>query len=135
MLKPPTPDSTRSLGRVCVLLFALSTAFPVVAGVRNLDTLSRWLGLADVGVAALLLTAAFTVASRARSQVTDGDRLMAFRVSQGLFWVIPVLLIGFFIAPERIDWDVLTVGLAWRGWLLLHTLPYLISVTTDTPAR
>ena len=49
--------------------------------------------------------------------------------------MIPVLLIGFFIAGDRIDWQVLIVGLAWRGWLLLYTLPYLISVTTDTRAR
>jgi hypothetical protein len=133
-MKRLTPDSTRSLGRLCFLLFAVSTAFPVVAGVRNTETPSRWMGLADVGVAVLLLTTAFTVASRARSKVSDTDRLIAFRVSQSLLSVIPVLLIGFFIAGDRINWQVLIVGLAWRGWLLLYTLPYLISVTTDTPA-
>jgi hypothetical protein len=130
-----TPDLARSLGRVCVLLFAISTAFPVVAGFRNTGTPSRWLGLADVGVAALLLTVVFTVAGRVRTRVSDDDRLIAFRVSQALFSVIPVLLVVFFIAGDRIDWQVLIVGLAWRGWLLLYTLPYLISVTTDTRAR
>jgi hypothetical protein len=49
--------------------------------------------------------------------------------------VIPVLLICFFIAGDRIDWQALIVGLAWRGWLLLYTLPSLISVTTATRAR
>lgn len=49
--------------------------------------------------------------------------------------MIPIRLIGFFIAGDRIDWQVLIVGLAWRGWLLLYTLPSLISVTTDTGAR
>lgn len=133
-MKRLTPDSARSLGRLCFLLFAVSTAFPVVAGFRNTETPSRWLGLADVGVAALLLTVSFTVASRARSKLSDTDRLIAFRVSQTLFSVIPVLLIGFFIAGDRINWQVLIVGLAWRGWLLLYTLPYLISVTRDRPA-
>jgi hypothetical protein len=134
-MEPLTPGSTRWLGRLCILLFAVSTAFPVVAGFRNTDTPSRWLGLADVGVAAVLLGVAFTVVSRARSRVSNDDRLIAFRVSQSLFSVIPVLLTGFFVAGDRIDWQVLIVGLAWRGWLLLYTLPYLISVTTDTPAR
>jgi hypothetical protein len=134
-MKHPTPDSTRSLGRVCILLFAVSTAFPVVAGFRNTQTPSRWLGLADVGVAALLLAVTFTVAGRGRSKVSDDDRLVAFRVSQALFSAIPILRIGFFIAGDRIDWQVLIVGLAWRGWLLLYTLPYLISVTTDRSAR
>ncbi|MDP9322267.1 MAG: hypothetical protein M3P13_01425 [Acidobacteriota bacterium] len=133
-MKRLTSEPTRSLGRLCFLLFAVSTAFLVVAGVRNTETPSRWLGLADVGVAALLVTVAFTVASRARSKVSDTDRLIAFRVSQALLSVIPVLLIAFFIAGDRINWQVLIVGLAWRGWLLLSTLPYLISVTTDTPA-
>jgi hypothetical protein len=67
--------------------------------------------------------------------VSSDDRLIAFRVSQALFSVIPVLLIVFFIAGDRIDWQVLIVGLGWRRWLLLYTLPYLISVTTDTRAR
>jgi hypothetical protein len=134
-MKRLSPDSTRWLGRVSILLFAISTAFPVVAGFRNTDTPSRWLGLADVGVAALLLAVAFTVVSRARSRVSNDDRLIAFRLSQALFSVIPVLLIGFFVAGDRIDWQVLSVGLAWRGWLLLYTLPYLISVTTDTTTR
>lgn len=133
-MKRLTSEPTRSLGRLCFLLFAVSTAFLVVAGVRNTETPSRWLGLADVGVAALLVTVAFTVTSRARSKVSDTDRLIAFRVSQALLSVIPVLLIAFFIAGDRINWQVLIVGLAWRGWLLLSTLPYLISVTTDTPA-
>jgi hypothetical protein len=134
-MKRLSPDSTRWLGRVSILLFAISTAFPVVAGFRNTDTPSRWLGLADVGVAALLLAVALTVVSRARSRVSNDDRLIAFRLSQALFSVIPVLLIGFFVAGDRIDWQVLSVGLAWRGWLLLYTLPYLISVTTDTTTR
>jgi len=134
-MKRLTPDSTRSLGRVCILLFAVSTAFPVVAGFRNTQTPSRWLGLADVGVAALLLAVVFTVASRVHTKVSNDDRLIAFRVSQALFSAIPVLLVVFFIAGDRIDWQVLIVGLAWRGWLLLYTLPYLISVTTDTRAR
>jgi hypothetical protein len=92
------------------------------------------MGLADVGVAALLVTVAITVAGRARNHVSENDRLIAFRVSQSLFSVIPILLICFFIAGDRINWQVLIVGLAWRGWLLLHTLPYLIFVTTDRRA-
>jgi hypothetical protein len=41
----------------------------------------------------------------------------------------PALLIVFFVVGERTDWRVLVIGLAWRGWLLLYTLPYLISAT------
>lgn len=112
---------------MCVVLFAVSTAFPVVAGVRNVETPSRWLGITDVVVAALLLVVAIGVANKHRSSLSDNDRLIAFRASQTLFAVIPALLILFFIAGDRLSWQVMVVGLAWRGWLLLYTLPYLIS--------
>lgn len=126
-------DRTRSLGRVCIVLFAVSTAFPAVAGVRNTETPSRWLGVADVVVAALLLLVAIGVASKHRGRLSDNDRVIAFRVSQALLAVIPALLIIFFIAGNRIDWQVLVVGLAWRGWLLLYTLPYLVSAMNSSP--
>ena len=49
-----------------------------------------------------------------------------------IFGIIPALLIVFFIAGDRIEWRVLVIGLAWRGWLLLYTLPYLISAVRRT---
>jgi hypothetical protein len=34
-----------------------------------------------------------------------------------------VLLVLFFLAGDRIAWNIGLVGLAWRAWLLLYTLP------------
>ena len=118
---------SRSLARATVVLFAVSTAFPVAAALINTEAPPRLLGLLDVTVAALLLAAAIAVAGRHRDTATDGDRLVAFRVSQTLFSIVPALLIAFFVAGNRVNWQVLVVGLAWRGWLLLYTLPYMIS--------
>jgi hypothetical protein len=66
--------------------------------------------------------------------VSDDDRLIAFRIAGAVFGDSSPPY-RFFHCRRRIDWQVLIVGLAWRGWLLLYTLPYLISVTTDTRAR
>jgi hypothetical protein len=117
--------SLRALARTSVGLFALSTAFPVVAGVLNMPQPPRWLGTADVVVAAVLFVVAATVATRTRRVVTDSHRLVAFRNSQSIIGAIPLLLAAYFIAGPRVNWTVLVVGLAWRGWLLLYTLPFL----------
>jgi hypothetical protein len=119
--------SFRTLSRSCVALFALSTAFPVVAGFLDRRDKPRWLGVADVAIAAVTFGVAALVASRARSLATEGHRARAFRVSQGLLAAIPLLLVAFFTLGERIDWTVLVIGLAWRAWLFLYTLPFLLA--------
>jgi len=124
----------RALGRTCVALFVLSTAFPVAAGVLALSRPPRWMGIADVAVAALLFVAAAAVWTRGRSAVTDRHRLVALRASQGVIAVIPPLLAIYFVAGPRIDWTVLVIGLAWRGWLLLYTLPFLAAVLVGSGA-
>ena len=124
--------STRILAGLCIVLFGASTAFPIAAGVLNTDTCPTWLGVADVVVGGLLFAASAGIASRRREKVTTDDRVRAFHVSQMIFGIIPVLLIVFFVAGDRIEWRVLVIGLAWRGWLLLYTLPYLISAVRRT---
>lgn len=117
--------SRRALGRICVALFALSTAFPVSAGILNLSRPPRWLGVADVVVAAILFCAVAVLAGRGRGAVTDRHRLAAQRATQGIIGVIPALLVAYFAAGDRVNWTVLIIGLAWRGWLLLYSLPSL----------
>ena len=115
----------RSLARICVLLFAISTAFPVVAGALNSSDPPRWMGIADVSVAAILCVAAITLATRGRGSLADRHRLVAFRATQVVIGVVPVLIAAYFLAGARVNWTVLVLGLAWRGWLLLYTLPFL----------
>lgn len=120
--------SPRALGRTCVALFVISTAFPIAAGVLDLNSSMRLMGIADVTVAALLFLAAAAVAQRGRRTVADGHRLSALRATQKVTDVIPVLLAVYFVAGSRVKWDVLVIGLAWRGWLFVYTLPFLASV-------
>lgn len=106
-------------------MFAVSTAFPVVAGVLNMDRPSRWLGIADVSTAALLFGVTAIVTTRVRNAVADSHRVAAFRTSQVILCIIPALLATYFIIGARVDWTVLVIGLAWRGWLLLYSLPFI----------
>jgi hypothetical protein len=113
--------------RLCVGLFAISTMFPVTAGVYPAVAIPRWVGLADVGFAGLLVAVAIVVAVQNQARVTDADRLAAFRVARSVISGIPALLLLFFIAGPRVHWEVLVVGLAWRGWLVMYTLPALMA--------
>jgi hypothetical protein len=113
------------MARICIALFAISTLFPVAAGIYVTDDAPRWLGIADVLVAAILFLSAALLTSRNRNTVTDRDRVAALRASQIVAGILPVLLVLFFLLGDRINWKVLVIGLAWRGWLLLYTLPYL----------
>jgi hypothetical protein len=89
------------------------------------------IGLVDVGVAFALIMIAAIVASRARHRVNDTHQLIAQRVSRVVVTVIPGLLVLFFVAGDRLDWTVLLVGLGWRAWLLLYTLPYLAAALRE----
>lgn len=120
--------SHRRLASSCIALFALSTAFPVVAGLLGPGDKPRWLGITDVAIAAITFVVAASVVSRGRTVVTDRHRLAALRVGQRILGVIPVLIAAFLVLGSRLDWTVLAVGLAWRGWLLLYTLPFLVAV-------
>ena len=117
----------------CAALFVLSTLFPIVAGFWNVAQPPRWLGVADVVVAALLLFSAFTLVNRAKSAVTDSHRVAALHISQMALTVIPLLLVLFFLLGDRIAWTVLVIGLAWRAWLLLFVLPFLVAAWRDEP--
>ena len=117
--------SLRTLARTCLALFALSSAFPVVAGGINQQRPLGWLGVADVVLAAALVGAVAWLTTRARRAVTDRHRVAAFRETQGLLGLIPLLLAMYFVVGARVNWTVLVIGLAWRGWLLIAVLPFL----------
>lgn len=129
-----TGKQARTLGRVWVGLFAISTVFPVIAGGIPSVQQYRWLGVADGVIALMLVVTAMAVASRTRLVVSDRDRLAALEVTRAVVTVIPILLVVFFLAGTRIDWTVLIIGLAWRGWLLIYTLPFLTAALSEQAA-
>jgi hypothetical protein len=114
------------LSRAVALLFVGSTMFPIVAGLLHMPQPPRWLGVADVIVAAVLAVAVIVASARYSSAVTDEEPVAAHRVSARVLAVVPVLLAVFLMTGNRLDWTVLVVGLAWRGWLLLSVLPVLL---------
>jgi hypothetical protein len=37
-------------------------------------------------------------------------------------------IVVFFLAGDHVRWDVLLPGLAWRGWLLMYSLPAALAL-------
>jgi hypothetical protein len=114
----------RGLPQLTGGLFVVSSLFPMVAAWLPPGP-PRWFGVADVVVAALLAAAALTLASRAGGAVTDADIASGYRLVRVVAYVIPCLLVMFFAAGARVNWQVLVIGLAWRAFLLVMVAPHL----------
>ena len=112
------------LARLTGWLFVVSSLFPVSAGLLP-DDPPRWLGVADVIVAALLAGAALTLAGRAGHATSDADLASGFRLVRFVAYGIPCLLVLFFLAGARVHWQVMVIGLAWRTFLLVMVSPFL----------
>jgi drug/metabolite transporter (DMT)-like permease len=114
----------QGLARITACLFVISSLFPLAAGLLTSDP-PRWLGVADVVLAALLAGAALTLASRAGTRSEDADLASGYRLVRMVAYGIPWLLALFFLAGSRINWQVMVIGLAWRAFLLVMMAPHL----------
>jgi len=119
--------SLHTLGRASVALFAVSTIFPIVGALFVASLPPRWIGIADVTVAAALFGLTAVVVARERRSVADHHRLAALRITQAVVGAAPVLIAVYFIAGSHLNWTVLIIGLAWRIWLLIYSLPFLLA--------
>ncbi len=129
------PTSARRFGWALSTVFVLSLLFPIVASTLAGTEPSRVLGIADVAVAAVFAIGATMLVARPRAPVTDADRLRAYRWTEWILTVVPVLLAVFLVAGARVNWTVLVIGLAWRLWLFISCLPYLLAARRGTESR
>jgi len=119
----------RGLRRITAVLFVVSSLFPVVAGLLAANP-PRWLGIADVIVAALLAAGALTLAGRAGHITSEADLASGFRLVRFVAYGIPCLLVLFFLAGSRVNWQVMVIGLEWRAFLLVMVAPALTRRST-----
>ena len=107
-------------------VLGISTAFPIVASLWSADA-PTWVGILDVILAFVAVGLAFRVVTLAEKRVDDRAIRLSYRIYRGLAGVPLALLVLFFVAGDHIRWHVLLVGLAWRAWLLMYTLPAAIA--------
>ena len=116
--------SDRSLAIATAIMFCVSTAFPVVAALsHDAASFPGAVGVLDGIIAFALVIMAMVLHVRTQGRVAKEDHDAAYRAQRVLSHAILVLLVLFFLAGDRIAWNIGLVGLAWRAWLLLYTLP------------
>jgi len=127
--------SLLTLSRASLALFALSSLFPIVGSLFVASSPPGWLGIVDVALAVMLFTITTVVVSRMRRGVGDRHRLVALRITQIALGAVPVLIAAYFVVGNRINWAVLVIGLAWRIWLFLYSLPFLVAALQSEAGR
>jgi len=133
---PRAPStSARAFAWAVVAVFLVSLCFPLVAATLAGPEPPRMLGIADVAVAAIFAAGAIMLVARPRVPVSDADRLHAHVWTERLLGIVPLLLAVFLLAGSHVNWTVLVIGLAWRLWLFLSCLPYLLAAMRSAPAH
>jgi hypothetical protein len=117
----------RSLVGLMAAASVASTVFPVVASLLRAEEPPRALGIVDVVVAAVTLGLGFAVAAK-KPSFDERVSAAAVRVYRAAANACLVLLVVFFLAGDRIRWNVLLPGLAWRAWLFAWVLPSAIAL-------
>jgi hypothetical protein len=116
--------SVRFLAIATAIVFCVSTIFPIVAALsRAAGALPRIVGVMDGVLAFILVGMAMLLWARTRGRITNEAEASAYRGYRVLMHVIIALLVVFFLFGDRIAWNIGLVGIAWRSWLLLYTLP------------
>jgi|SRR5215469_12633809 len=119
----------RPLGVFVAAVFAVSSMFPVTAGLSK-DTASfpKWWGTMDVGIAFFLAALAMVIMALAGSNFSKQVEETTYRSYRVLLHGLIAMLVVFFLWGDHIVWKYCLVGLAWRAWLLLYGLPSWFTV-------
>jgi hypothetical protein len=125
----------RRLAFTAAVVFILSSAFPVAAGLSK-DTASfpDWWGAADVVVAAVLALLALAIHGFAQGKVDRRAEDASYRAYRVLTHGIFAMIVVFFVLGDRIVWSNCLPGFAWRTWLLLYSLPAWLTVSRTAAA-
>ena len=127
----PTPPANvpralwgRRLALIAAVVFCISSAFPVIAGLsKNTASFPKWWGMLDVGIAFVLATLAIVILAIANGRVNRQAQDSSYRAYRVLIHGILAIIVVFFLLGDRVTWSNCLTGLAWRTWLLLYSLP------------
>jgi len=81
-------------------------------------------GYYDVGIALICFIIYVLLAARIK-QTAAAVANRSQRIIQYIA-IAPLILICFYFIKVDINWQILLIGLGWRFWLLVMTVPYLV---------
>src|SRR5215468_546447 len=95
----------RSIALTAAILFVLSGAFPVGAGLaRNPTTLPRWWGAVDVALAFVVAVAAIGIQVLSHGNVDTRAEQNTYRIYRSLIHALLVVGVLVILAGDRIKW-------------------------------
>jgi hypothetical protein len=122
-------------GRLLVFLgvgqFIVSLALLLIASTSS-EQLPRWCGFLDV----LLVLALVVTIELIRRAATDRLQDRVLKISYQIATSLPAaLFLALWFAADRLIWNTLLPGLAWRTFLLLYGLPFGLTAWMTNRAR
>lgn len=113
-----------------VALYVCSVSLLLFASSHK--SIPHWVGPVDVAVALILIGVSawiYTLASR----MVDGPAIRSsYTVAT---WLPAVALMAMWFYADRLIWNILLPGLAWRAWLLFYTLPRALAIVRVNRGR
>lgn len=110
-------------------LFIISTLFPIVSSLQpDITTTPVWIGALDVLIALVLVALLVIATTKARDKIDDHVKGTSFHIYQFLAVVPLFLWVIFFLFGDKIRWEILLPGLAWRAWALLYCIPSMVAL-------
>jgi MFS family permease len=124
LVAEPQACLRRRLALAAAVVFVISSAFPVVAGLaKNPASFPKWWGVADVAIAFVLAFLAIVISALVGHDVNKQAEEASYRAYRFLMHGILAMVVAFFLFGDWITWSIWLVGLGWRTWLLLYSLP------------
>ena len=121
----------KTLGIIFIISFFISTLFPIVAGVSNINENAKigYLGYLDVAIAFFCFLF-FVLLSMINYKQKDAITTSKAQKITEYISAIPLILICLYLMGVKLNWDIFLIGIGWRFWLLIIALPYLVSAFT-----
>jgi hypothetical protein len=120
----------RAIAVTAAILFVLSWAFPVAAGlVRYPTSLPQWWGTVDVALAFVVAVGALIIPGLSHGNVDQQAERTAYRIYRSSLHALLVVGILVMLAGDRIQWANCATGFLWRTWLFLYILPWWLAAT------
>jgi hypothetical protein len=118
------PIMLQKLSITFIILFTISTLFPIIASIINKEGAVMNAGYYDVGIALLCFVIFVLLAMR----IKQTNANIATRSQKIIQYIAtaPLILICLYFIKVDINWQILLIGLGWRFWLLVMAVPYLV---------
>ena len=111
------------------VLFVVSVSLLLFASTHR--EIPRWGGPVDGGVAFAVVAVSMWIYTKAAGKIAGKTIEICYPIAATL---PAAILLAMWIFADRIIWNVLLPGVAWRTWLLLCTLPRAVALVRN-PGR